>query len=487
MTVDFVRPEVTAKRSAWKLVRDAVAGSESVKAGDYVIEVNPHDASPENKTRNEQRVKRAVYFNATGRTLPALTGIAFGKWPEVQLPTSMDYLLEDADGSGVGLINLSQSAVSEVLQLGRAGLLADYPATAEGVSRADVLAGNARPTLTLYPAEAIINWRTIRRGALTMLGMVVLKEVAEVWDEFERGEEDQWRVLKLGNLAEDEAGTALRYIVQVWKRNSDGFYLESEHVPLDAKGKPWDTIPFTFIGATNNDATPDGSPLYDLADLNIAHFRNSADHEESLFFAGQAMYWISGADEDWATTMQESGVYVGSRSILPVPQGGQAGILQAQAVSGLSEEMKHKVELMAQLGARLIAPGQATRTATEAASDDKTSNSVLSIVCDNVSDAFRSALGWCARFAGPAETEVDFTIGTEFAGVQFDANQMAQVLAAVQAGKLPEADFWSYLRSIGLIAADKGDDEIRDELETQGPAVELDDVPDDVPDEVEAA
>ena len=363
------------------------------------------------------------------------------------------------------------------LQLGRAGLLADYPDTAEGVSRADVLAGNARPTLTLYPAEAIINWRTIRRGALTVMGMVVLKEVAEVWDEFERGEEDQWRVLKLGRLQGEDDSAAERYIVQVWKRNAGGFYLESESVPLDAAGQPWDTIPFTFIGATNNDANPDAPPLYDLADLNIAHFRNSADHEESLFFAGQAMYWVSGADQDWAEAMQESGVYVGSRSILPVPPGGQAGILQAQAVTGLSEEMKHKVELMAQLGARLIAPGQATRTATEAASDDKTSSSVLSIVCDNVSDAFRSALRWCARFAGPAESEVDFTIGTEFAGVQFDAQQMAQALAAVQAGKLPEADFWTYCRSIGLIAADKSDDDIRDELETQAPAVALDEVP----------
>ena len=54
---------------------------------------------------------------------------------------------------------------------------------------------------------------------------------------------------------------------------------------------------------------------------------------------------------------------------------------------------------------------------------------------------------------------------------------MAQALAAVQGGVLPQADFWSYCRSIGLIAADKSDEEVRDELETagaRGPA--LDDV-----------
>lgn len=126
MSVEFVRPEVTAKQSAWKLVRDCVAGSEAVKAGGYVIPVNPHDTSPENRLRNEQRVRRAVFFNATGRTLPALLGIAFGKWPEVKLPPGLEHLLDDADGAGVGLINQSQSVVSEVLQTGRAGLLVDY-------------------------------------------------------------------------------------------------------------------------------------------------------------------------------------------------------------------------------------------------------------------------------------------------------------------------------------------------------------------------
>ena len=101
---------------------------------------------------------------------------------------------------------------------------------------------------------------------------------------------------------------------------------------------------------------------------------------------------------------------------------------------------------------------------------------VLSLVCDNVSDAYRAALKWAAEFMR-ADGGVEFTIGTEFAGVQFDAQQMAQALAAVQGGKLPESDFWSYLRSIGLIDATKDDEAIRDELETQGANLELDDAP----------
>lgn len=459
MSVTFVRPEVQAKRASWKLVRDAVAGSEAVKAGGYIIPVNPHDDSTANRKRNEARVQGAFYFNATGRTLPALVGIAFGKWPEVSLPPGLEYLLRDVDGSGVGLINQSQATVSDVLQTGRAGLLVDYPQSGGATSKAAAETLALRPTIALYAAESIINWRTQRVGARNLLTLVVLQETYEEWGDFELETKTQYRVLR---LAEG------RYVQEVWRevRNGQWAVVES-YEPRDGAGQPWREIPFTFVGATNNDATPDQSPLYDLADANIAHFRNSADHEEALFFAGQAQYWVSGATQEWVETLQESGAYVGSRAIMPVPEGGQMGLVQAQAVSALADEMRHKVELMAQLGARLIAPGQAARTATEAAADDKTSNSVLSIVCDNVSDAYRTALRWVARFANVGG-EVDFTISTEFSGVQFDAAQMAQVLAAVQAGRMPESDFWTYMRSIGLIAADKSDDEVREELAALG-------------------
>ena len=476
MSVTFVRQEVLDKQAAWKLVRDAVAGSEAVKKGDYIIEVNPTDASPQNMARNEQRVKRAVYFNATGRTLPALTGIAFSKWPDVKIPAAMDYLLKDVDGSGVGLINQAQLAVSEVLQTARAGLLVDYPATGEGSTAQDVRSGNVRPVVNLYPADAIVNWGTIRRGALSILGLVVIKETVEARDGFEIGQVDQYRVLQIGRLTGEDEWAPARYVVQIHQKDQAGdWVVVEEYAPTKANGQFWDRIPFTFIGATNNDATPDAPPLYDLADLNIAHFRNSADHEESLFFAGQAQVWLTGENitPEQIELMQKEGVYVGSRSIGIAPGG--VVMLQAQPVSALAQEMAHKVELMAALGARLITP-DASRTATEAAADDRTSHSVLSIVADNVSDAYRKALTWAAQFAGTSE-DVDFTIGTEFAGLQFDAQQLQSVVAAVQGGMVPASDFYSYARSIGLIRADKSDSDVRDELEAQGPTVPaLDDV-----------
>lgn len=464
-SVDWQRPEVTSKAASWKLVRDAVAGSEAVKAGNYLPEVNSFDDSIENNARNRDRLKRAVYFNATGRTLEAMTGIAFGKWPEVKVPAGLEYVLSDADGSGVGVINQAQGVVADVLQAGRAGLLADYPSNDGSTSRQQQDEGGLRATVALYAAESIINWRTEKVGSRHMLAMVVLSELVDAWDGFELSKVQQYRELAL------EGGI---YVVRIWREvESKGWAVVEEWQPVDGSGQPWREIPFTFIGATNNDAAPDKAPLYDIADLNLAHFRNSADHEESLFFAGQAQVWVTGADAQWMREAQEAGLYVGSRSIGVAPAGGDAKILQAEPVSALSEEMKRKEERMAALGARLIQPGTVAKTATEASGDDRTANSVLSLVCDNVSDAYRAALRWMAQFMR-VDGEVDFSIGTEFSGVQFDAQQMAQALAAVQAGNLPESDFWTYCRSIGLIAADKTDEDVRAELESSGAGLGLD-------------
>ena len=469
MSVDFVRQEVKDRLTEWKLVRDAVAGSKAVKAGGYLTPINSHDTSDENKARNKARVDGAVYFNATGRTLNALIGIAYQKWPGVELPAGLDYLVEDADGSGVGLVNQSQSVMADLLEVGRAGLLVDYPQAEAPASRAQQDAGEIRATIQFYAAESIINWRTVKRGAKNLLGMVVLEETVEVWKDFEREDETQYRVLLLGRLSYEDETAPERYVVQIWKAGESGaFQIAEEYVPLNGRGQPWQEIPFTFIGAVNNDANPDKSPLYDLAELNIAHFRNSADFEESLFFAGQAQLCVIGVDEQWSKMMEESGVYVGSRAILPVPQGGNALMLQAQPVSALSEEMKHKVELMAQLGARLIAPGEATQTATQAASEERAANSVLSLCADNTSAAYTQALLWCAEYMN-ASGEVEFDMPTEYGGMQFDANQLTAAVAAVQGGLIPEKDFWTYCRNIGLIDATKTDEDIAEAVAAQGP------------------
>lgn len=104
--ITYIRDEVKAQLPLWQMVNDAAAGEYAVRdAGDlYLPRPNPTDKSPENRSRYEAYLQRAVYYNATGRTLSGLTGIAFRRWPEIVLPAGLDYLKADADGAGTTLI-----------------------------------------------------------------------------------------------------------------------------------------------------------------------------------------------------------------------------------------------------------------------------------------------------------------------------------------------------------------------------------------------
>src|SRR6185295_1933492 len=69
--------------------------------------------------------------------------------------------------------------------------------------------------------------------------------------------------------------------------------LLSEVVPT-MNGAPLDYIPFAFISP--EDATPnlEDPPLIDLVDMNLSHFRNTADLEHGAHFTGLPQPWIAG-------------------------------------------------------------------------------------------------------------------------------------------------------------------------------------------------
>lgn len=105
---------------------------------------------------------------------------------------------------------------------------------------------------------------------------------------------------------------------------------------------------------------------------------------------------------------------------------------------------------------------------------------MLSLVCDNVSAAYTLALQWACEMMNTPDEDAALSIPTEFVTDALDAQMLTALLAAVQAGKLPETDYWAKLRESGLIDAEKTDDEIREEVSSQGGSVAgIDDLPDD--------
>lgn len=458
---------------AWELVSDVCAGELAVKSKGqkYLPKPNPRDNSPLNNARYEQYKTRAVFFNATGRTLAGLVGAAFRVAPSADIPSALEYLHTDANGAGVSIYQQSQSALGHVLQKGRHALYVDYPATQSPATLAQQRAGLIRANIISVNAENVINWRTELVGGVHRLSLVVIQENVEEIDGFGVADVTQWRVLQIVEGV---------YTVTVWRVNDkDELYIYSQAMPLDGAGRNWEIIPFLFIGAQNNDANIDQPPLLDLSLINVAHYRNSADYEDSVFFVGQVQPYITGLDEQWRDWISdpkhpERAIYIGSRTPILLPSGSTFGLAQAQPNMIVREAMQDKERQMVALGARLISKGEAVKTATEAQAENEVEHSVLSLCVQNVSEAYIQAIRWCARFMNSAADSVEYAINTKFAESTFNPQALTALIQAWQAGRIPSADVTANLQRMGIISSEKTAEEVADELASDGAGLGLD-------------
>lgn len=460
VNVSYERRELRDRKADYQKVVDCVAGQSVIKKkGDkYLPRPNASDESDENQARYDAYKERAVFYNVTGRTLSGLVGEVFARDPVEELPPGLDVVSEDADGAGLTLTQLAKKGCRHTLSLGRAGLLADYPQTEGGVTRAEV--AEVRPTLTMYDALSIINWRTHKVGNETQLTLVVLVEMYDKEDDgFETKQEKQYRVLRLvGGV----------YTVQLYR---DGSPYGDTLVPTDHTGATFEYIPFTFIGSENNDSEVDHAPLLDLAEINIGHYHNSADYEESAFITGQPTLTLAGLTEEWVNNVLKGEVRIGSRGAIPLPEGGKAAMFQAAANTMPFEAMEHKERQMVALGAKLVEQKQVQRTATEAGIEHNTETSTLSNVAKNVSAAIKFGLEVCARFVGLSDSvEIVYELNTDFTLARMTAQERQQLIAEWQQGAITFSEMRAAMRKSGVATLDDEEarEEIKDEVDMMG-------------------
>ncbi|MCP4700457.1 MAG: DUF4055 domain-containing protein [Gammaproteobacteria bacterium] len=476
--VTFEREEYKRNVKRWQLVEDCTEGQAAVKSRKevYLPRPNPGDKSTKANERYAGYCERAVFYNATGRTLEGMVGLAFQKVPALERHDDVDYVEDDIDGKGLSIYQHSQQTLEAVLKTGFYGLLADYPRVGGPVSKADAEKNAIRATVAAYPAKSIINWKVEKIGGRHMLSMAVLRETfsTETPDGFGTEEKPQYRVLRLS-----ENGGDRLYTQEVWREHEKENSKEKEwylHVepfaPVDAAGRSWQEIPFCFVGAKNNDAIPDKAPLYDIAELNIGHFRNSAEYEDTCFMCGQVQPVMSGVERDWVEYLEEKGFQIGSRVVLPLPIGASFSYEQAAPNPIPAEAMKTKEAQMVALGAQLLTAGQTTKTATEADADNSRNTSVLALVASNVSEAYTRCLNWIGRFMG-ADHEYLYTITQDFTRYSLQPQLITALVQLWQTGKYPDSDLWEQLRKYGLINSERQDEEIKDELETSGEGLGL--------------
>lgn len=469
-TYENKRREYNDAVQSWQLVKDCVAGSRAVKARgtDYLPMPDPTNESPENLADYASLKQRAMFLNITGRTRQGLIGAVFRKTAEVDLPASIQYLIENASGDGTSLEQLSKEAVGEDLDTGRGGVFVDFPTsgTTDGVrpTRAQTAGKNAH--LHLYEAMHIINWREDVIDGVRKLTMVVLSECYNddaLTDEFSFDVKHQYRALTL------EDGV---YRHRMWHEGDPYEAPQLDVSPTDYKGKQFDHIPFYFFGAESNDARVDKSPLEDLAAVNILHYGNSATVEESGFISSQpTLFFTTDISQDEFKTWNPNGIQVGSKRGYALGKAGQATLVQANEGQLARTLMQDKENQMLMIGARIVQQSGQNETAEAARIRYSSDNSVLGTIAGNVSEAMKLALLDAQLYmAGVADVNgTTFWLNQEFFDESMDAQMITAQIQLWQQGFIAKSDLRTNLRQAAIIEADRSDDDIDADRENEPP------------------
>lgn len=452
--VAYVKPELKKTMYKYQVINDCMAGEPTIKSRREFYLRKPDPTNPniqENALRYNDLLQGAIFVNFISPTVLGLKGQCFVYPPSINVPDRLKPLIKNVNGS-YGIHQLSENIMTQTLSLNRGGLFTDFMQAKPGMSRAEQ--EKVMPSIFSYNAEQIINWEENLYDGKIVKSKVVLCEIYNTGKgKFKPAFEEQFRVLGLDENNE--------YYVEVWRENeeeADDVYsvFGGRIYPLDGLGNRWNEIPFTFLSSNGDSACIVEPPMYDLASINIGHYRNSASYEDSCNMMGEPTLVIDGLPAKWLEKELGGKVRMGSRGGIPLPQGAKAYLLQVAPNTMVHEAMLHKENQLVALGAKMLTPSNVVKTATESVMDNSEQNSILMSNSKNNSLAITKHLGYCDKYlTGSIDEEIEFKLLTETALTSMNPNEEMQTVASWLAGATTDAEMRRQFKNAGKAFDDK--------------------------------
>jgi hypothetical protein len=264
---------------------------------------------------------------------------------------------------------------------------------------------------------------------------VVLKEEADLDsdNEFEHNTETRYRVLDLVRRIKKDAAKDEGYVYRVRvfriKKAEGSQEKEQEQVGGDLfplmNNKPLSYIPFEVDWPINEPA------LIDLVDLNLAHYRVSADYENGCHLTGLAQVIIAGYQKD-----DDEKLYYGSPYawVFPAPEAHADILSMDNDFVALTGNLEKTEQQMATLGSRILsAEKKQVETATVAQIHRAGETSILSERAQTISTLLTKSLNTFAEWAG-AKADCSVTLNTDFVPPEVTYQELQAWLQAWQSG-----------------------------------------------------
>ncbi len=436
-------------------VRTLVGGTPAMRAA---AETYLPKEPMESQAAYQNRLKRSVLFNATGKTVADMTGKVFTKPIQLgkDVPDQLKEWAENIDNAGRHLNVFACDVFFDCLQSGIGFIFVDMPPAvqrADGApaTLADEQTAGIRPYMTFVPLERLIGWKSSTVAGAVKLTQIRIKECVSEQDpqnEFNELDVDQIRVVTTD-------GTTCTW--QTYRQTKADE--KAEWVAYQDGTMPLPDITLVPVYLNRTDFMQAAPPLAKLAELNIAHWQSASDQRNILHVARVPILFGAGIDAEAQLT-------IGAAEMIRVSNADAklSYVEHTGAAIGAGDKDLQNLELqMAAMGLQLLIDGPGGQTATGEIRDDAKENSPLAMMATSLQDALEQAFDYMEQMAGIADTDDtagnsddedkggSITVNKDF-GINGSTADLQYLTQAVLGGKLDNETYIDELQRRGVLS-----------------------------------
>jgi hypothetical protein len=367
------------------------------------------------------RVNRSVLSPYTSRLIETAAGAILRKPIHVEGDPYWLELIQNIDGLGSSINEYARRSLVSSLTYGHSAILVDYPAAMGARNLAEERALGRRPYFVHVDAPQIWGWRK-EAGTNRLLQVRIHDYDVRPLNEFGEEQVEQMRVIYPG-----------RY---------DLYTLGQEVVEFTESGDySLPEIPLVPIYSNRRGLLISQPPLLDIANLNITHYQRQADLIHALHIAAMPTLVLEGWDDTTGSAT------MGVNYAIAMQPGNKAYYVQADATSfdAQMSELESLASQMSTLGVtKLFGQKFVAESAEAKRIDQAQSNSVLSIISQELESALNQAFAFAAQYVGLEPPEI--TIDRDFDYYRLIGQDVAVLAQLADTGKISNAMLLEVLR-----------------------------------------
>jgi len=417
----FVRSlDVIAMMPDWQVMAAVTRGTNYIRdLSETYLPQEPREDDDAYQTR----IDRSVLSPYTSRLIETAAGAILRKPIHIEGDQYWLDLAQNIDGLGSNINEYARRALVSSLTFGHSAILIDYPAAMGATNLAEERAQGRRPYFIHVDAPQIWGWRQETTMPGSPLVQVRIHEyTTRPLNDFGEEQIEQMRVIYPGKY---DLYTLGQDVVE---------FSESGGYSLDA-------IPLVPIYSNRRGMLRSQPPLLDIANLNITHYQRQADLIHALHIAAMPTLVLEGWDDTTGSAT------MGVNYAIAMQPGNKAYYVQADATSfdAQMSELQSLEQQMSTLGVtKLFGQKFVAESAEAKRIDQAQSNSVLSIISQELESALNQAFAFAAQYVGIEPPEI--TIDRDFDYYRLIGQDVSVLTQLNQLGKISDSMLLEILR-----------------------------------------